>query len=72
MTLHVGLVMKTNKEELTIRLPTALLEAADKVIECRSFKDRDDLICYVLWVYIDKLKQVDALKAELKIEEENL
>lgn len=55
-------MVKIKQEELKIMLPTALLEYADKIAESKSFKDRNDLICYALRLYIDKVMQVDELK----------
>lgn len=64
--------MELKQEELKIMLPTALFEYVDKIVECKSFEDRNDLIRYAVRLYVDKVKQVDALKKELQIAEESL
>lgn len=72
MASYVGFMVKIKQEELKIMLPTALLEYADKIVESKTFKDRNDLICYALRLYIDKVMQVDELKKEVEIAEKNL
>ncbi len=64
--------MEIKQEELKIMLPKELLECMDKIVECKSFEDRNDLIYHALKLYVDRIKRMYVLKKELQAAEENL
>lgn len=51
--------------------PTELLECIDKVVECISFEDRNDLTYHAVKPCLDRMKRIYALKKELQTAEKS-
>ena len=60
-----GVYNGNKQEELKIILPKELLECMDKIVEYKSFENRNDLIYHALKLYVDRIERMYVLKKEL-------